>query len=291
MVSIVNGKTKTTKDGWDKLEIIGKSFAGVLVSAAIAFYGFYSGEKQFQSSENNRKDQFKISEQNRKDQFRIAEENRKAQIIVQTIGNREAASADLKAKMFSALLSHYLKKQDDPVTQRAILELIGLNFQEHLRLKPLFEKLEKELSGNKKELKKLRSVAKNMARIEIDNIVGNGGSYCELELPYQKTITSGENCELPLSLTLLKVDESGIRVSMDGNDKDGFNVNYFDMPLVDNTRLGEYTYSIILSHTEDKPVKKASVKVVLLPKYFYSARHGLYFDQVLGDLTDPDNEE
>lgn len=272
MVNILNTNTKSTKDRWDKIEIIGKSLAGVFVSAAIAFYGFYSGERQFQSSENNRIDQ-----------FRIAEENRKAQIIVQTIGNREAASSDLKAKMFSALLSHYLKKQNDPVTQRIILELIGLNFQEHLRLKPLFEKLERELAGNKNELKNLRKAAKNMARIEIDNIVGNGGSFCELELPYKQTIESGNDCELPISLTLHELEEASIRVSLDNNEEEGFNVNYYDMPLVDNTTLGEYTYSIVLSDVEEKPTKMATVKIVILPEHYYSARHGLHFDQILGD--------
>ncbi|MCI5224728.1 MAG: hypothetical protein D3924_19175, partial [Candidatus Electrothrix sp. AR4] len=137
MVNSMNTQTRPTKDKWDKLEIIGKSLAGLFVSAAIAFYGMYTGEKQ----------------------FKIAEENRKAQIIVQTMGNRESASADLKAKMFSTLMAHYLKKQDSPVNQRIILELIGLNFQEHLRLKPLFEKLEEEMQGNAKEIARLRKAA------------------------------------------------------------------------------------------------------------------------------------
>jgi len=261
MVNIVGTNTKSTKDKWDKLEIIGKSLAGVLVGAAIAFYGIYSGDNQFQ----------------------IAEDNRKAQIIVQTMGNREAASADLKAKMFSTLMAHYLKKQEDPVTQTIILELIGLNFQEHLRLKPLFEKLEQELEGNEKELKRLRRAAKNMARIEINNIVGNGGSSCKVELSYQQSTALGEECELPISLTLLDVNKAGIRVSTNENDKEGFNVNYYDMPLVDNSTLGDYTYSIVLSDAKHEEVKKATVKVVILPEHFYSARHGLHFDQIIGD--------
>ncbi len=260
MVNVVNSKTKSTKDKWDKLEIIGKSLAGVLVSAAIAFYGIYSGGNQ----------------------FKIAEENRKAQIIVQTMGNREAASADLKAKMFSTLMEYYLKKQDDPVTKRIILELIGLNFQEHLRLKPLFEKFEQELGDNTTEIEELRKSAKNMARIEIDNIVGNGGSVCEIKLSLHQLTALDEECELPISLTLLEVNEVGIRIRTDENDEEGFNVNYYDMPLVDNTTLGDYTYSVVLSDAEQQ-AEKATVKVVILPEHFYSARHGLNFDQIIGD--------
>jgi len=261
----MNTKTTYTKDKWDKLEIIGKSLAGLFVSAAIAFYGIYNGEKQFQ----------------------IAEDNRKAQIIVQTMGNREAASADLKAKMFSALMEHYLKKQDDPVTQRVIVELIGLNFQEHLRLKPLLEKLEQELGQNKNELLNLQKAAKNMARIEIDNIVGNGGSVCKVELSLGQTITTGNDCELSINLMLLKVNERSIRVSTNGDESNGFSVNYYDMPLVDNTTLGDYTYSIVLSDVKHK-TEKATIKVVILPEHFYSASHGLQFDQIIGDWMSSD---
>jgi hypothetical protein len=185
--------------------------------------------------------------------------------------------------MFSTLMAHYLKKQDDPVTQIIILELIGLNFQEHLRLKPLFEKLEQELGGDEKGLKRLRKAAKNMARIEIDNIIGNGGSSCKVKLSHQQSTTLSEECELPINLTLLDVTKSGIRISTNEDDKEGFNVNYYDMPLVDNSRLGDYTYSIVLSDAEYTQAKKATVKVVLLPEHFYSARHGLHFDQIIGD--------
>lgn len=260
---------KPQKDVWDKLDIISKGLIGIFVSLAIGFYGVYTGDKQFQ----------------------VAEENRKAQIMVQTMSNREAASADLKAKMFSTLLAHYLKKQDDPVTQRIILELIGLNFQEHLRLRPLFEKLEKELAENSKELYNLRKSARNMARIEIDNIVGNNGRACEFDLVYGKPIAIGELCELPISLHLLDVDEEGIRVSANDDDKHGFSVNYYDMPLVDNTVLGDYIYSIVLIDKKTQPVKTAKVKVVIMPEHFFSAVQGLQTDQIIGDWMEEDLDE
>lgn len=259
-MNIMNKTSDSTKDGWDKLEIIGKSLAGILVSAAIAFYSINSG----------------------KNQFNISEENRKAQIIVQTMGNREAASADLKAKMFSALMEYYLKERDDPATQRIIVELIGLNFQEHLRLKPLFEKLEQKLGNNTNELEKLRKSARNMARIEIDNIVGNNGAVCRTELALGQTLPMVENCELPISLTLLEINQSSIRVSTQEGDTEGFGINYYDMPLVDNTKLGDFTYSVILSDINQKD-KKATINLVILPEHFYSARHSLHFDQFIGD--------
>lgn len=265
----MDNRAKSTKDGWDKLEIIGKSLAGVLVSAAIAFFGFYYGNKEFQ-----------IAEENRQKAFKIAEQNRKAQIIVQTMGNREKSAADLKAKMFSTLMEHYLKEKENPVTQRIILELIGLNFQENLRLKPLFEKLESELKDNTEEIYKLRSAAKNMARIEIANIVGSGGQVCEVELDEGDSTDIGEECMVPITLSLLGIGDGSIEVSTDENVS--FSVSYFDMPLVDNTTLGDYIYSVILSGI-DLEQKRAKVKVVVLPEHFYCTSSGLRFDRMIGD--------
>ncbi|MCI5224339.1 MAG: hypothetical protein D3924_17140, partial [Candidatus Electrothrix sp. AR4] len=114
------------------------------------------------------------------------------------------------------------------------------------------------------------------------NIVGNGGKYCKQELTLHRAIPLDEDCDLPINLTLMEVNEVGIRVSISEEDKEGFHVNYYDMPLVDNTTLGDYTYSVILSDVEQE-ADKATVKVVILPEHFYSARHGLNFDQIIGD--------
>lgn len=88
-------------------------------------------------------------------------------------------------------------------------------------------------------------------------------------------------CLAMLGLTLLEVQEDYIRISSNPHDTNGFDVSYFDMPLVDNIRLGELTYSVILSST-DKESGKAKVQIVILPEHYYSARNSLRFDEYIG---------
>ncbi|HDZ90054.1 MAG: hypothetical protein JRJ09_08590 [Deltaproteobacteria bacterium] len=110
-------------------------------------------------------------------------------------------------------------------------------------------------------------------------IISTPDGWCR---PFRQSVDVPEKCFLPITTTLLEINEGGIRVSADKNDREGFNVNYYDMPLVDNTTLGDFTYSIVLSDIDQKN-RKATVKVVILPEHFYSARNGLNFDQIIGD--------
>ena len=142
-------KVNSTKDRWDKLDVIFKAFAGILISGAIAFYGIKSTTKQTE----------------------IAESNRRAQILVQTMNHRETSASQMRAQMFKTLMEHYFKEKDDENTQIIILELIGLNFQDHIHLKPLFKGLDTKLTKNSSERNiALMNVRLNLRRIKITNV-------------------------------------------------------------------------------------------------------------------------
>lgn len=257
---IIMGKQDTsTKDIWGKLDVIFKGFAGVLIPFAIAFYGFQSN----------------------KTQARIAEVNKQAQVLVETMNQRETSASSLRAQMFSTLMQHYFKVVDEK-SQLVLLELIGLNFQDHLHMKPLFEHLDAGLKESPEERQQLRRAARRILKNEIDKIVGGGGQVIESELHLNEPW-----CVEPyniINLTLLQVQEDRIRVTSNPED-DGFEVTYYDMPLMDNSRLGELTYSVLLSDVDVKN-DKAKVKVVILPKHFYSSRNSLRFDALVGDLLE-----
>ncbi|KHE91073.1 MAG: hypothetical protein SCABRO_03189 [Candidatus Scalindua brodae] len=237
----------------------------------------------------NRKKEFKIAEDNRAAQIKLQEENRRAQIVVQTLSNRESATADLKAKMFATLIAHYLKEdkaEHDPETQLAILELIGLNFQDNLHFKPLFEMIDIKYKEKAGINARLRKISQNIARKEIAKIVGSGGSKCKINLKlkeHKKLIDT--KCQIPLDIILLDVKEDHIKVATDEKDLEGFEVNYFDMPLVDNSTKGELTYSIILSET-DVNSNTAKVKLVILPPAYYGTRNSLKTDQLISDFAE-----
>jgi hypothetical protein len=261
MVIIVGKQDTLTRDIWGKLDVIFKGFAGVLIPFAIGFYGVQSN----------------------KTQTKIAEESKQAQVLIETMNQRETSASSLRAQMFSTLMQHYFKEKDEK-RQHVLLELIGLNFQDHLHLKPLFEHLDAELKESPVERKNLRRAAKHILRNEIGKIIGSGGEVIESELHVNEPW-----CVEPyniINLTLLDVQEDRISVTSNPEDSgDGFEVTYYDMPFMDNSRLGELTYSVLLSSV-DVENNKAKVKVVILPKHFYSSRNSLRFDALIGGLLE-----
>ena len=76
-----------------------------------------------------------------------------------------------------------------------------------------------------------------------------------------------------------------ITVSTNPKDQDGFTVTYYDMPFVDNSRLGELRYSIVLLDTN---VEKhmAKIKVVAFPQHYYCVRDRLRIDKKIGDFLE-----
>jgi len=247
------------KDGWDKLDILAKGFLAVGAPIAIAWYA--------NSMETARAEE--------------AEANRAAQVLIQALASREAVSSTLRAQMFSTLMEHYFKEDKDPSSRILILELVALNFNEQFRLRPLFEQLNSELSepSHKEELRK---VARNVASREISRILGSGGGTCEFDLALEKRVQA--ECA-PVSLKLLEVNEDKIRVSTRSDDDEGFDINFFDTPFTDNTRLGELTYSLMLVDVNPTGMT-ATVELVYFPQHYYSDDNRLKLDEMMGKYLD-----
>ncbi len=261
---------KEEKDGWDKASIVIKGFLATAVTVTLGILGYSSELRQ---NENNR------------NLAKIAEKNRIAQVQVQTMNNREIAATQMRVQMFKTLMERYFDSENNIAAKITILELVGLNFQNNLYLKPLFQKLNEELFNDSKSKEELRKIGKEMNRFEVDNILGSGGSVYRLELNTTDNIT-----HRMLYFHLLDITEDYIRISTNKEDVDGFKVTFFDMPFMDNSTLGEYTYSISLSNIDLKN-KKVIIKLVEFPRYYHSTRNKLYLDSKIADMTKIDMTE
>lgn len=259
-------KKSSRRDLWDKADVIIKGLGVILVSGAITFYGFYSENKR----ENT--------------QFRIAEDSKRTDVFMRTMASRETAEANMKANMFATLMNAYFKKEN-PQSQVLFLKLIAHNFQEHLNIKPLFENLDSDLPESSPEKKELYKTARAIAMNEINSLVSNGGCSTELELVLNQELPAACNGPLPLKLRLVEVQKTRIRVSSRPEDKEGFEVTYFDMPFTDNSTLGELQYSVVLREAK-KEHNQARVVVVVFPKYYYSSRDRLRIDRKIGDFLE-----
>ncbi len=102
------------------------------------------------------------------------EANRKAQVYAEIMAQRERSDTDIRATMFSSLLTGYLgqfkDKEIDPsesIRDRIlILNLLAKNFQEYFHARPLFEDLYKrtERISDKKIREELKSDLRDIAQ-------------------------------------------------------------------------------------------------------------------------------
>lgn len=253
------------KNWLDVADIAIKGLATALVTIAVAYYGITSETKR----------------------AKTAEANRNSQIIIQTLSNRESAAADLKARMFDSLMSHYFAGEgtEESVTEsrELLLRLIALNFHTNFNLRPLFDDVNSRLEASEKE--DLRKAAKAIAKSQTNSLVAAGGHVCKYTLASGKTVPpmAKPKCLLPIELILLEINDSGIRVKTPGSEADdpGFQVSYFDLPLVDNSTIGDVTYSLSLSDIYPRE-QVAIVKMVVFPEDYFNAKNTLRFDGLIG---------
>jgi len=143
---VIKMNDKNSKSNlWYKIDVILKALGAIIISGVIALVGIFLNQKQSQ----------------------ISEANRQAQILIQTMNQREISSSNMRAQMFNTLMQNYFNGQEDETTQVAVLELIGLNFQDHIHLKPLFERLDKKLTEKTEQRRALRKAANRIKRIEV----------------------------------------------------------------------------------------------------------------------------
>lgn len=246
------------KDRWDKADIILKGALAVLLPAAITFFSIYTEWRRSQE----------------------AESSRSYQALVQTLSSREAVGADVKSKMFATLMQHYFTGPDRK--KIVVLELLAMNLDEQFQLRPLFETLDGELT-DETDRRELKRVVRNLVAKEVAAIRAAGGETCEMQLTRGETVLA--SCA-PVALKLLNVEEDRILVNQIVPDEVGFEINYFDMPLTDNTTIGELTYSLVLRET-DVTTSAAKVRVVIFPRHSYSIQSRLAFDQLVGRYLAP----
>jgi hypothetical protein len=104
---------------------------------------------------------------------------------INVINQREQAESQLRADMFSSLISPIVGPSSSdvrskPERERLLVELLALNFHEHFEFKPLIEYVDErltiELSEEQanKEIKSLRSVARRVKDRQITMLVNEG---------------------------------------------------------------------------------------------------------------------
>ena len=283
--------SKRKKDLWDILDVFAKSVLAIAVTGGIGFYSIHV-DQRLANDEKRRAE--------------IAENSRRAQTVIQLVNARESANANLRSQMFSTLLDHYFKA-DDLDAQIAFLQLIGLNFRDAIQIKPMFERLGRQLdlvdaADREAHHRLLRQAARSIINDQLAQIdIAPEGATCELSMRIGDISTPDCFPLLAVKLRDVEADAIRVRTNISGGQRldpseieegNTFSVNYFDMPMVDYTRMvvGDslFVFSLVLLETEpdesNRNNGRARVAVAVLPDQRFNGRFAYQFDDLLKDF-------
>jgi hypothetical protein len=153
-----------------------------------------------------------------------------------------------------------------------LLRLTALNFYDvPVNLKPLFEQLNEKLKSAEDKTK-LRAIAQEVARRQAFRLTSEDG----YDSGPQK-VKAGDTLDYPNILTKVKVrevTEAGVKAEIIYLPKEDrpigpFTLSYYDMPIVDNTKFGEYRVALILREVNGK---EATIQFIAFPKHLAADR-------------------
>jgi len=183
-----------------------------------------------------------------------AEHNKAIAAIRDSWVKQKELDLDLGVKMFQTLLANFLQtggslgKMASRRQQMLLLKLTSLNFQDTpINLRALYEDLNSQMN-DAAEKEELRMIALEVARRQAFRLtIQNGWDTGEIPVKAGDEIALRE--DLPFKIRVNEVKNDKIMVSLiplDPNRKPlNFSVDYFVMPIIDNTKLGIYRVSVM----------------------------------------------
>jgi hypothetical protein len=240
-----------------------KGVIGALLTAVVTVFGF--------QMETSRRVSAEREESNR---VMIAENNKDMTARRELSARQKELDLDLGIKMFQTLMSNYLRatgSQEGPAKrqqQMLLLRLISLNFQDSpVNIKPLFEELDNQLT-NMQEKKRLRQIAMEVARHQAFRLTFLNG--VTIDPPDRVKQCSEIPLDIQATIKIDEVDKDMIKASLVSEATAGtstlgpFSVNYFDLPLIDNIKLGSKRVSLLLLDSDGLTAK---IQVIIFSSY------------------------
>jgi len=149
-----------------------------------------------------------------------------------------------------------------------LLRLIALNFQDSpINLKPLFEELDRRMTVAA-EKEALQQIAQEVARRQAFRLTFQNGARYD-----PPRVKKGDSIPLADMAAIIKIEEVSkdmIRASLISEATPEkltlgpFSVNYFDMPLIDNTKLRDRRISLMQLENDGTTAK---VRVIVFDSY------------------------
>ena len=290
--------SRPKKDLWDKLSIILEPVGGLITAITIAMVSYYASDYINRNQENEAK----------------------TRLYTELMSKREESEAALRKDMFSSIINSLLRENvtmDEKILQ---LELLAYNFHESLNLTPLFTYLNRKNNGDTKDealrtsyRQRLFNMSKEVTSKQLASLEGVASVekfvyfYDSLEFNPNDTfscvfldsIVNGKKIDSIkhiVHLTILEKDEinSSVKVRlkvatrMPGKqDKvvdPSFTIDYFEFPMIDNTRLINDKRVAAVLRDFDPVNKFIEMDVIFFPGSHSSLKERPYYADIVAKL-------
>ena len=242
-----------SESSWRVVDLIVKGVIGTVITGLIAVYGMRVQQSQQE----------------------MAETSRRLQANIEFTSRQKDLDINLGMRMFELLMSHYFEKGQTAASpggdreKLVLLRMMALNFQDvPINLKPLFEQLDSQLADRKAK-EQLREIAKEIARRQAFRLtVSSGFDSGPTPVAAGAKITFPN---LPFKIEVGSVSQDRVKVSLLlANRTIGpFSITYFDMPIIDNVKIGSWRVSLVLHESDGKTAK---VRLVAFDSYLAADR-------------------
>lgn len=295
----VDPKPGTEKDFWDKAHIILGPVGGLLTAMTIAIVSYFASDYLNKNQENDAK----------------------TRLYTELMSRREESESALRKDMFTSIIGTILKDSstlDEKILQ---LELLAYNFHESLNLMPLFTYLDRRNKIETKNLKlresyraRLYNMSREVTAKQIASLEGVSSMekfiYCfdSLNCPvdqntfsctFTDVVTDGNRTDSIkhfVHLTVLDWDTVNYSVNVrlkictriPGKDdkcaEPAFPIDFFEFPMIDNTRLINDKRCSVVLRDFDTRNKFIEMDIIFFPGSHSSLKERPYYDDIVSKL-------
>jgi hypothetical protein len=287
------------KDIWDKMHIVLGPVGGLLTAFSIAAVSYYASDYLNKNQENEAK----------------------TRLYTELMSRREESESALRKDMFTSILSTILKDESSLDERILQLELLAYNFHESLNLMPLFSYLDRRnnldtkdpvlRSGYRerlytmsrevtnKQIASLESVSTMERFVYCYDTMNCAGASDTYSCTFYDSIYEGghyDSIQHIVHLTIQEMDSVNFSVNVslkvctrigDNQDKCAqpvFDVDFFEFPMIDNTRLVNDKRISVVMRDYDPANKFIELDLIFFPGSHSSLKERPYYDDIVSKL-------
>lgn len=295
----VKSRSEREKDFWDKANIILGPIATLMTAITIAMVSYMASNYLHRNQENEAK----------------------TRLYTELMSRREESESALRKDMFTSIINSILagsSSMDEKILQ---LELLAYNFHESLNLTPLFTYLDRKNNSETKDLalrasfnERLYTMSREVTNKQVASLEGVSTTekfnYCydpvncpdmspTFSCTFQDSILNGQRSDSIqhiVRLTILDMDTIRRTINLrlnvctrlpDQEDKcanPAFTVDFFEFPMIDNTRLINDKRCAVVMRDFDTVNKFIEIDIIFFPGSHSSLKERPYYDDIVAKL-------